>query len=61
MEGGTHVELIIDNLISPINDKVKDYLKKLEMKSSKELTRAQIKNNVFIVVKSLVVNPSFDS
>lgn len=60
-EGGNHVEIIIDNISGPINDKVKEYLKKQEIKSSKDLTRAQIKNNIFLIVRSLVVNPSFDS
>ena len=60
-EGGSHVELVIDNLLSPINDKVKAFLSKQEIKTTKELTRAQIKNNIFVVIRSLVVNPSFDS
>lgn len=27
-DGGSHVEIVLDNLIEPINDKVKDYVKK---------------------------------
>ncbi|CAL5971962.1 DNA_topoisomerase 2 [Hexamita inflata] len=60
-EGGSHVEVVIDNLIEPVNDKVKDYLKKLDIKTTKELTRANIKTHIFLVVRALVVNPSFDS
>ncbi|KAH0574585.1 DNA topoisomerase 2 [Spironucleus salmonicida] len=61
LEGGMHVELMIDNLIAPLNDAVKKFLAKDGIKDPKELTRAQVKNNVFIVIRSLIVNPSFDS
>lgn len=39
-EGGSHVEIVIDNIVEPINEKVKDFLKKQEMKVTKDLTRA---------------------
>lgn len=55
------MDAVIDMIIDPVNAKVKDYMKKMEMKSTKELTRAQIKNNIFVVIRSLIVNPSFDS
>lgn len=28
---------------------------------TKDLTKAQVKNSIFLVVRCLVVNPSFDS
>lgn len=61
VEGGTHVDYVLDSLTAPINERVKDFLKKQGVKSVKDLTRAQIKNNLFIIIRSLVVNPSFDS
>lgn len=60
-EGGSHVDLLLDNLVPAINDCVKGYLKRNDMKASKDLTRVQIKNQIFVIVRSLVVNPSFDS
>lgn len=43
MTGGNHVELMIDLLLPMINDCVKAYLRKNDVKSAKDLTRAQVK------------------
>lgn len=61
MQGGNHVELMLDLMLPMINECVKQYLRKNDVKNAKDLTRAQMKQNLFIVIRSLVVNPSFDS
>lgn len=60
IEGGSHVELVLDYLVKPIQEAVAKSLG-ANAKHAKPLTRAQIKNNTFLFIRSLVVNPSFDS
>ncbi|KYQ90029.1 DNA topoisomerase II [Tieghemostelium lacteum] len=54
-KGGTHVTHALQNIISAISEKVKKASKTADL-------RAQtIKNYLFVFVKSMIINPQFDS
>jgi len=59
-EGGTHVECILDALVKPIQEAVNKALGP-DAKHAKPLTRVHIRQNILLCIRSLVVNPSFDS
>ena len=54
--GGTHVNYIADQICNRLADQVKK-----KNKTGATLKTAQIKNHIFIFVKSLIVNPAFTS
>lgn len=54
--GGTHVNYITDQLVT----KVSEYMKKKNARSA-AIRPAQIKNNMFVFVNSLIENPAFTS
>ncbi|CAI7573297.1 unnamed protein product [Penicillium glandicola] len=54
--GGTHVNYIADQICTRLSDQVKK-----KNKTGATLKSAQIRNHIFIFVKSLIVNPAFTS
>jgi DNA topoisomerase II len=54
LRGGKHVEYITNQITKALVDMVKS-------KKKKDVKAQHIRENLFIIVKSLVVNPSFDS
>lgn len=59
-DGGTHVDAILDLIMSQLNDiLIKSFQQ--DAKNAKKLTRQQLKSCLVLFIRSLVVNPSFDS
>lgn len=59
-DGGTHVDTILDLIMSQLNDiLIKSFQQ--DAKNAKKLTRQQLKSCLVLFIRSLVVNPSFDS
>lgn len=59
-DGGTHVDTILDLIMSQLNDLlIKSFQQ--DAKNAKKLTRQQLKSYLVLFIRSLVVNPSFDS
>jgi DNA topoisomerase II len=54
IRGGKHVEYITNNIIKRLTDMVAS-------KKKKTIKSQHLKDNLFIFVKSIIVNPSFDS
>ncbi|KAL9654530.1 hypothetical protein ABK040_006595 [Willaertia magna] len=52
-KGGKHVDHVVKQ--------ISDYLKKALQKKNKELKPAYIKNQLWVFVSSLIINPAFDS
>ncbi len=58
IKGGRHVEYVVDNIVKNI----RTYVASKGIKRKKvELKPAHIKDNIFIFVKSIIDNPTFDS
>ncbi|EME32653.1 DNA topoisomerase II [Galdieria sulphuraria] len=55
MKGGTHVNHIVDQIISKVNEHIEKKHKGLKLKPF------QIKNHLWVFVKCLIENPAFDS
>ena len=54
IRGGTHVNSVINNIIK----KLADYI---EVKKKKTIKQQTLKDNIFLFIKSTIVNPAFDS
>ncbi|GIQ81461.1 DNA topoisomerase II, eukaryotic-type [Kipferlia bialata] len=57
--GGSHVDCVADQLMKPIQDEV---MKKSKLgKDEKPPSKGQVKSRIWLFVRSLVINPSFNS